>query len=60
MSTREILKIDTDMIEKSKDFQIKNEKRKEKNIHKNYEYSLNKIKKINEKYETWYNENYSK
>jgi hypothetical protein len=59
MSTREMLKVDTINIY-SKDFQIKNEKQNKEKINKNYEYSLNKIKKTNEKYETWYNENYSK
>lgn len=54
-----MLKVDTINIY-SKDFQIKNEKQNKEKINKNYEYSLNKIKKTNEKYETWYNENYSK
>jgi len=45
--------------EKQKEEKQKEEKQKE-NVYKNYEYGLNKIKKTDKKYETWYNENYSK
>ena len=57
MSTKEMLKTLSKIA--SKEEKQKEEKQKEEK-HKNYEYGLNKIKKTDKKYETWYNENYSK
>lgn len=61
MNTKEMLKISNSYIE-SKNLNTKKEQeqKEEKNVYKKYDYNLNKIKKINEKYEIWYNENYSK